>query len=106
MSDEKMAARITDLKEKLAVAYERVAEMQYEAGIYQAIYETAEKTIDTLESNARVQANLLADTGRELARARKALEKIVDLMDSEAGEPLDEAIQIAQAALTDDIGRE
>ena len=38
---EQEAARIADLKEKLARAYERVSEMQYEAGIYQALYENA-----------------------------------------------------------------
>jgi hypothetical protein len=36
---------------------------------------TAESTIDTLESNARVQAKLLADTGRERDELRKQLEK-------------------------------
>ena len=35
----------------------------------------------------------------EIERLRAALQKIADLVDSEAGEPLDDAIDIAKAAL-------
>jgi hypothetical protein len=35
----------------------------------------------------------------EIERLRKALQKIADLIDSEAGEPLDDAIKIASEAL-------
>lgn len=37
----------------------------------------------------------------QLASARAALQKVADLVDSEAGEPLDEAISIANRALSD-----
>lgn len=36
----------------------------------------------------------------EIERLRAALQKIADLTDSEADEPLDDAIQIAQKALS------
>lgn len=35
----------------------------------------------------------------QINELRKALQKIADLMDSEAGEPLDDAIEIAEKAL-------
>ena len=42
----------------------------------------------------------IADLRAQLAIARKGLEKIAGLIDSESGEPLDDAIEIAKAALT------
>ena len=67
----------------------------------------AEGAVEVLESNARIQAKLLADTGRErddlrtqVERQNKALQEIANLVDAEdAHEPLDDAISIANKAL-------
>lgn len=46
------------------------------------------------------------EAGAEIERLRAALQKIADLIDSEAGEPLDDAIKIAGDALASPISRE
>ncbi len=40
----------------------------------------------------------------EIERLRAALQKIADLVDTDAGEPLDDAIEIANRALADPVG--
>lgn len=47
----------------------------------------SEKTVDVLESNARVQAKLLADTGRSLELAKKALEEALAFIDPDKDPP-------------------
>ncbi len=70
--------------------------------------EQAEFVINTLESNARIQAKLLADTGRELARRTDALSKIhcqaaryaFATDDSECCRMLENITKISDIALT------
>lgn len=52
-----------------------------------------------LEKQCVALANAAMKNGQGLMIYEKALERIKDLADSEAGEPLDEAIQIATDAL-------
>lgn len=51
------------------------------------------------ETRWRLLMQLQQQQSFGLSDARKALQKIVDLEDSEAGEPLDDAIAIARKAL-------
>jgi len=43
--------------------------------------------------------NEVGELRQDVLRLRAALQEIVDLVDSEAGEPLDDAIRIAREAL-------
>lgn len=82
------------------------AERYWEGRYHDATVEgdAAEASVDVLERNARIQAKLLADTGRERDRFRAALEKVRSYnVDIHAGRinyrPWDH-IQVIDLALT------
>ncbi len=62
--------------------------------------DTYRKERNMWKSAAEAEASIGKRLAAENEALRKALQKISDLIDSETGEPLDDAIEIAKCALT------
>jgi len=75
---------------------EQLASLQASSG-----YEAAIAQVEIERLSAAVDAKIIeaSEMRLEIERLHKALQKIADLIDSEADEPLDDAIAIARAAL-------
>jgi predicted nuclease with TOPRIM domain len=80
-----------ELRADLAKAKERVAEMQYEAGIYQALYENAADEIERLRAKLEI--------------ARKALEFYAKDYDYDLGCSIWDGGVVARATLTSALGK-
>lgn len=78
---------------------ETITDLRTQLASEQATSEAACKAQRASASKLNAAVSDSESLRAQLATARKALEKIADLVDSEADEPLDDAIRIALAAL-------